>query len=246
MKNNQQGFSLVSVLIALGVGSVLALSLSTMLNNSFKASKSTQLREDQLGNRRVLRNRIDCTQTLAEVTCGSSFFPLKDKNSNIIGVSNLGAFKLGSYHIRASCDGTALKIESSRLITASSFAKDPLTGALASWADLYEPGDVDCAGSFASSTPPTNCGQAFCPEMAGNFAVAVGNLVRSNPAGGCTALQNSPSLDEVHYGGTASCPVGFRAVGGGADCQVPPHGGTYHGSAIAGDHRGGWLTVVPT
>lgn len=128
---NQEGASLVTVLMATAMAGFLALGLSRMHEKSLRATKNIELKDDLLGLRRTVRNTLDCSATLT-----------------------------------------------------------------------------------------------------------VGNLAKALPSVGCTALQNASDLDEVHYVGTAFCPPGYSATGGGGECQVPPHGGSYHGSQITADGRG--------
>jgi hypothetical protein len=149
--DKQNGSSLIGVLMAAGLMGVVSLAVLNTQNFSFKAGKTSELRDENLGNKRILRSKLDCSKTLTSITCGSGFFPLRDKNDAIIGTADLGAWKLGNFHIRGQCNGSTLSIQTARLATDGTFAKDPLTGKAGGWTDLFSPGDLDCASFFNPS-----------------------------------------------------------------------------------------------
>ncbi|NRA67199.1 MAG: hypothetical protein HRU19_22135 [Pseudobacteriovorax sp.] len=214
-QRSNSGMSLISVMIATAILGVIVVAFMRMTTNTMKSTKSSQLKDDLVSMRRVIRDRVDCQQTLTPAVCGANFFGLRDRDGNLLGVANLGAMRLGEFHYRASCDNVSMTIEFSRLADANNFARDPLNNRELSWRNLFPTGDVGCRDFFAGAGPGA-CGQPFCPEQRRNYAVGVGTLSRAPGGVGCAALVEAGSLKEEHYVGTAFCPPGFVAVGGGS------------------------------
>lgn len=96
-------------------------------------------------------------------------------------------------------------------------------------------GGVDCTALNPTEplpTDPTYCDWIFIPPTAGPPPTA-GYWVP--PPG-----WDKEFMTREHYWGTVKCPPGYRALAGGASCQVQPNGGTTLTSRISDDLRG-WV-----
>ncbi len=92
-QNKNSGFSLLSVLVALGLGGILSVFLSTMLTNSMNAGKAIENDAEFASFRSMLASRLSCSKTrdawlaaTPSVTPASCFdvVPIYDKNGNLL------------------------------------------------------------------------------------------------------------------------------------------------------------------
>ncbi len=103
------GFGLISLLIAIGVMGLIFAGVMESLQNNLKAQKKFEELSDMVELRRVLRSRIDCTQTKAANpgswnNCNGN---LKIKASDVAGtivISDSNPLKtIGPYSLEARC-----------------------------------------------------------------------------------------------------------------------------------------------
>jgi hypothetical protein len=169
--------SLVSVLVAVGLAGALAMILSRMSANAIRANRSTELRGDLESIRNTLRNVASCSQTLpADLsTCDESkYIPIRRKDGTIlVKADGAAGSPIGSWYLRASCDGLHLNIEAARKKSRDgAFLVDPLTQTELSWRQLFT-SPLCSSGSFgalrvesADKVVPTHCGskhlEVFC------------------------------------------------------------------------------------
>jgi len=146
---DERGFSLLSVIVAMGLLAIVGIAATSMLSNILKGNRSNQMTDDIISVKRVLREKVDCKKTLETQNCASvgAFFPLKDKSDRIIGSSFGGYWKLGLWTLRTSCDATDMVIEFTNTDSHGSFIKDPLTQKIQGWKNLFPDGDLSCSST---------------------------------------------------------------------------------------------------
>ena len=118
MKRSESGFSLISVLIAVGMFAILATFVSKFLFNSQKAALSTERRVDLKMLARSFSENVDCGLTLSSpsftdpafvpIVCGSrpiGTVTLRRKDNRAYPNS------MGGFDIRAGCTDNRLAIE---------------------------------------------------------------------------------------------------------------------------------------
>lgn len=207
---SQSGVSLIGAIIAIGILGIISVSLSKMLQTTFKANKEARIRDDRLGITNLLRQRLRCRETLQSATCNSNqFFALRDRDGKTIGSPEFQAWRLGELHIRASCNNTALKIETARLKGVEQFRRNPLTKQDDEWRPLTTTGEFECREYFKDINNVGCNGQSFCNENVGNYVLVTADLVAQTSAVGCNLLD----LPGWHYTGTATCPEGLSGCG---------------------------------
>jgi type II secretory pathway pseudopilin PulG len=235
---NNGGMSLVAVLVALGMLGILIVGFSKWFTSSLKGVGSIELRQSISNLQQSVKTRLDCSATLG--VTGSSSLPLtcsdysnvaiKDKGGNVIST-------MGAWSISATCNNNVL------IVKATASGNDPLTGKAKSQTttgpgttvstDLFG-GTGQFCGSYFSGNSSGSCATPFCTKQVGTFATSIGNLTKTTTTG-CGALTIQPGQTNTHYSGSATCPAGYYAVGGGAHCQVPPAGGTMLDSEVSSD-----------
>lgn len=156
--HSQSGESLVSVLVAATVGSLVMLAMTGFTSNAFKAVKHTELSGDFALLRTTLKEQVDCAATFASAGIDPNNPKLCNSNSSAKGQDAAGVLlrlrrkttngsvqfvtdaltgghgKLGTFAVRATCSAS----EQSLIIRAarpqgSGFAVDPLTKRPDSW-----------------------------------------------------------------------------------------------------------------
>lgn len=112
-RGNRSGFSLIEVVVVLGVLATLgyiATRSTTSLLNSVKQVTVIKEREDL---KNLIRMRIDCNETKSHMISSSDDIKLYDRNGNVIldlNPGTEGGMKLGEWRIRVkkyvTSDGT--------------------------------------------------------------------------------------------------------------------------------------------
>lgn len=83
---------------------------------------------------------------------------------------------------------------------------------------------VGCGELAAVPIETCPAGGSYCnvTDFNGSLLQISGEIVAANnPKVPCSYL----GADGNHYEGTVKCPPGYRAIGGGVNCQLPPRGG---------------------
>lgn len=128
----QNGFSLVEIVVALAVSSVVGLAFLQLNDATMKANKSNELKTDLDEIKRTIVSKISCDNTLGAArpsTCSGSQV-LKDKLGNDIAPKG----KLGLWNIEAVCEPigsskkNGLSVYATRKLGEDKYLKDPLTG----------------------------------------------------------------------------------------------------------------------
>ena len=173
----KNGFSLIEVLVTLGIMSVAGLALTNLNVTGMKANKSNQLRADLEDVRRTITNSIGCDQTLGLRRPSTCLGPqvLKDRLNRDLAPDK----KIGSWTIEATCEsiGTpakmGLSIYATKPLGRGLYAKDPLRNLNLDKqhprSSLFDPAARLCSGSF--STP----GFKNCPFGVLNIAFQDGD-----------------------------------------------------------------------
>lgn len=190
----EDGISIVGVLMAAAGLGFVALATSQMVTNSAKSTKVTELRDDRVGVRQAIRSRLDCASTLTGTPCNAAPFPLKNATGGIIGTPQFGAWRLGEFHVRGTCDGTTLTIQATRLAGTGQFAVHPMTRQPETWTDLFVPGELDCANWFAGGPAGFNCGPN---EFAAGITANGRPICRAFPSLTCPAGQVVAGTDST-------------------------------------------------
>jgi hypothetical protein len=209
-RTEEQGFSLITVLIGIGIVGILATAVTRLVDFGQKGSKSNELSYDRSILRHYLYQNLSCQHTVPQspspLCKGDPYVPIKDDNqANILKMNGPAGDKLGEWVIRARCMGSQQKIliEYSRRAADGSVLKDPLTGKLQDWSDLF-PGYQLCRRSFSSSSLPV---RTQTMDFKGSNGCDSGGLV-----GGVLDVKR-------RYSVTMSCAPGEKAVTGGAQCE---------------------------
>lgn len=159
---SERGSALIQAMVAASALGIIGAGYMNLQHNAIKSSSKMELRDDVVALRRSLRTQVDCKETLDGLPCTPGrFFPLKDKNGNVIGQSGSASeWKIGRWNFRASCRARRMNVEFARLSSAPretgsqpSFAKDPLNGQKLSWKALFLTGDLDCAEFLGADDP---------------------------------------------------------------------------------------------
>lgn len=256
LPSDYRGFGLLEILLGMALLGIMLMASGNLFGTSLRLQKRVELKDELVSIRRGIREQLDCTATLAgNLPCNpANYFDLKRKNGTSILPPNR---KIASYELRASCDGIRLYIERDCPATALAAAGGSLcTG----WGPLFPEGESACEGAF-QVPPPCDPAASYCPGPMGSdgeYLFRTETLERSGPLetgirtsqptttfGYC--IKGSAATD-TYYPGTSyrepngihwstpgrapiMCPAGYSAVGGGADCQVAPHGGITLSSA---------------
>lgn len=208
---DDRGFSLTSVLVAVGIVGIIAVALSTTVLNGVKGQKRVELKGELETMRRSLLEGLDCAASLPTApsscpctdsagtpgyTCpANAYFELQSKTAGrtMIGV-NAGDVsagkKIGSWYFRASCTPTQVVVEAARKGAGGAFLKDPLNGRLDSWAPLFKTPTL-CSAYFGTSS--SNVRNVSCTHT----------LVNNQPTSATWGCAAECDVDEVAIGGTA-------------------------------------------
>ncbi len=145
--NLESGMSLISVLVAMGIMSIIAYTLSTSLVNTFHAVRHAELQADVIDLHAYLLTRVDCIRTIAGIKENPHSVELVDSTPShrpLVKRASQGSYtKIGPYSLRASvascpnCSGGRKILVEFAALGANGFSNDPLTGKLSSWSDLY-------------------------------------------------------------------------------------------------------------
>lgn len=98
------GFSLVTVLVAIGIAGILAVAVSKIMGIGFKGNRSIQNRTDLGHIRNLISTRLDCVRTLgaAPAICDGTAIVMRDSGNRPLATGN----RIGDWTIGASCPST--------------------------------------------------------------------------------------------------------------------------------------------
>lgn len=209
--------------IALGITALLLAAAGIALYQFVWKVEGTRdprvMRSDLLAVRRLLREQMDCRETVRGTACDGTFFPIKSKEGQVLGKYEHRAWRIGDWYVRGSCDGISLRIETARLASDTSFVPDPTRpGAVYDWRPLFAGKALMCEGQVPKAI--ISCPNPPCRFSSDHYTVRIGALSPVKGTNGCNYDKNS-----VHFYGEVECPPGSIAVGGSANCQIPPWGG---------------------
>lgn len=149
------GISLLEVLIAVLLGGLALFAANYLLRTAVRGGEHLQEQEDLLHTRRVVRDGLSCLSTLKAlgppfpVHCERGPFAIRDERERVLGQAELGAWKIGSWHVRGSCfrEGLVAKVlvERARLTSNTTFAAHPVSRQPEDWKPLFEKGISFCA-----------------------------------------------------------------------------------------------------
>lgn len=150
----QSGTSLVGVLMALGLFSVLALGMNRITVDSLRSTKSIEGRTNLEALKQMVIARLDCSKTVPadpQMACATdSYVELKSKNG-LVFLPNKGVIgeKMGSHNIRAVCSASKQGIIlEARLTNAQGEGiADPMTQKLSDFTDAFK-GIRFCSDNF--------------------------------------------------------------------------------------------------
>ncbi len=215
------GFSLVSVMVSVGILGIVLSGVMKMMDLGQKTSKSNELSGERGIMRQYIYESLSCSSTLPpnpSQACSTDPYLALKSSQNSVFLANNGAngAKLGDWMIRARCRSSQqkLSVEFSRRAADGSALKDPLTGRLQDWSDLF-PGYQLCNKSFAPS-PGATQGPVRTASMQylGSNGCDTGGLI-----GGVMDVKRRYSI-------TLSCAPQEKAVTGGAQCEFMKAGWT--------------------
>lgn len=138
------GFSLVNVLVGVGLLGILAAASAAIFGNMFSVNRKLELRGDIEIIRRTLFDAIDCDATIAAAACNSTSAPggeqapfLRLQRRSAVAGQPLfltgpleadGSARIGEWNVRASCSAAerTLVVRAARPLANGAFARDPM------------------------------------------------------------------------------------------------------------------------
>ncbi len=111
IRDDHAGFSLISVMIAIGIIGIMSQIMMQYTSNTMRAAQLHQIHSDYEIVRQTLRRRVDCMQTVNPrpvAACDdmtASTVDVRDESGNVIISKNVlePVNWLGAYHLRAVC-----------------------------------------------------------------------------------------------------------------------------------------------
>ncbi len=177
----QQGLSLISTVISLGVMTTIAVGLARVTQTQMQAQKRIDQRYEVIDAAKFIRDNIDCKETVKkllefgrtvhECIAGSEFLPLYRGGQHpgiMVRGNAANPTYYGKWVARPRCTAEGIAVDFSMPIDGAPlplqltnsqhqyFAKDPLTGKILNWANS-PPGFTRplCTNEF-QDTPPTS------------------------------------------------------------------------------------------
>ncbi|NRA44494.1 MAG: prepilin-type N-terminal cleavage/methylation domain-containing protein [Oligoflexales bacterium] len=120
---NEQGFSLLSVIVAIGLAGILVMIVNNVLNQQRKMMTQIKYQGEREELRADLKNRVYCI--------GASCENVKESLPP----------KIGSWKIRGDCDEEGLNVKVRRYDRFGKPSRHPLKKGLMKWQDLYNTND---------------------------------------------------------------------------------------------------------
>ena len=238
---SSDGMGLISVVIASGVLSAVAYSMSGVMSQNMRAQRHSELLGDLESDRLKIRQGLACDTTGAQCAGASGFVNLLSRDGSILINLGTGAngTKIGQWNLRARCTAPgAFTVERTRFAAiGGGFAKDPLTDKPEGWSSLFpasSPSPCLAASSAGAWVRCPNANQVLAgiradgtpicrnlPEGAANQIFlglnASGAPVYKTPVvqlSSCQWVNNGPY---DHCG----CPAGTVQTGFNADVPIP-------------------------
>ena len=151
------GFSLLAMVVCLGIIGVLIPILGSFVDQSLRMSASQGVEGDYENLRYLMRNQFDCANTKAAIyqggqtnlarcqTGGSTVYQIRAMDRNNVEIFDNGtptAAKnwLGSYQMQLSCDSVSQQMYFQARKTngvGGGAASDPMTGSAMTWTTLF-------------------------------------------------------------------------------------------------------------
>jgi hypothetical protein len=226
---NQTGNALLAVLLALGIGGIVAKMISTTSVQGLKSQKLVEIKHDKIRARVYLTQRVACTDTW--VGCGTTVespVDIFDGNAAMVAAST-GQTKFGRLNIRAMCKedtsgSQILRFEYGRLDSSGNALENPLVaGKFDTFSSLFPPGAGPCADPAGADEPVLSIID-ICVAFGGTYDPAtkkcnlpfMGNpAVPAAPSGTIVAACNYSLLNSTCSGGATppnNCPAGTVMV----------------------------------
>lgn len=154
-----RGNILLGLLILSVISSIVFLTVAR-ISTGTKEERFYALKDDRETVRRVVRERLDCGKTIAQLgtapVCDAPF-ALKDQFNNDIGIPKFGSWAISKWNVRAICaidaGAVLVTVESAIPLANGNFAKDPLLGGPKDWRPLFTQLKLDCETPRPTPTP---------------------------------------------------------------------------------------------
>lgn len=235
--HRQSGFSLVSLMVALGLGAVVLAVMSTFLLQTERGEKSLANKGDIVMLKSDLLSRIQCEKTYYpggvyasqcengfsynDTACGTApYMAPRDQSGNPIFAGWNGSPKaIGNFQVRSCCPGGSLKLEY-RIMKNGAPLKDPQNpGVVYDWQTGATPAGLtspDKGQVFPLGSP---CGKLLTTISKKKQVVAVADLKLTIAACPGYPFMETPLVYLQTYEGVATCPKDYKLVGGWTDCD---------------------------
>jgi type II secretory pathway pseudopilin PulG len=137
---SQAGFSLVAALVAVAITGIVAVGLSQLLRNTFRAQHSVELRSDIASLKSLINDQIDCSKSMPATCPADGFVPLYLSNGRtFIGPHDDKGVKVGVWNFRNRCTAAGLFIEYARYQPGTTdFARNPITNKAENWTPVLQ------------------------------------------------------------------------------------------------------------
>jgi hypothetical protein len=230
--NKQSGFSLASVMLAAGLGTIVVIAMVKSLSSISATQSFQEFRTDRESLRLSLLTRVDCAKTFPVAgapACAAtgSYIDLLDSAGKVV-LAAAGTTSVGIWQVRAKCASTGLDIRVASLLKSapasalafeakatSAFRAEPSSKVPLDWSHPKSPlfastVQAPCAARFS---PPTPSSSSDCAP--GQVVVGYSPVNGIN----CRAIGAS-DLASVGTCGSGLYLAGFNA--GGRDCRALP------------------------
>jgi len=233
----KNGFSLVEVLVTLGIMSIAGMALMSLNVTAMKSNKSSKIRSDLGDVKRTITNLISCDQTLGSTrpTSCSGLVELKNK----FGSPLTSGDKIGDWIIEAKCESIGspatmgLSIYATQKTPSGSFVIDPIRNLPLDKSHpvslLYNPSTRLCSEYFSATTTPA------CPN-------GINTINFQDQTYTCTPPETWPTGNYcIIQAENKGCPAGFTAVNPGS--SISGAEGNLDGSFLMGRSNSSWTRV---
>ena len=150
---DERGFSLISVIVALGLAGILAGLLTEINVNSMRNSKQIKLQDELTQVRQMVLKRLSCkdtlnitSATLLPIACPNTI-TLKDRHGRSLFATD-GRVGNSTWYVSPSCNASGIQLKVTRLTKDKKPALNPLTKKRHKLEPLFETGDFTCSEYF--------------------------------------------------------------------------------------------------